>query len=225
MGLLKKMLDLLYPPRCAMCHRLLEADDSAICPACENAIHRTACGGARTGTQFSVCVSPLYYQDAVRDAVIHLKFHGMTSGIPLFGRWMADCVQEHLADCYDLITWTPVSRKRLRRRGYDQARLLAKAATQCLKKPLVSTLVKRVHTPAQSGISDPAQRAENVRDVYTVVPDTVKGKRVLLIDDVITTGATLESAAAALRKAGAVSVVCCTLACTSFSEEKQEAAV
>jgi competence protein ComFC len=223
MGLLNKILDLLYPPRCVMCHGLLEPDFSLICPTCEKAIHHTCNGGARTGIRFSVCVSPVYYQDVVRDAVIHLKFHGKTAGVPLFASWMAACVQENLANCYDLVTWVPVSRRRLRKRGYDQARLLAEAMAAQLEKPLVRTLVKRVHNPAQSGIADSVQRAENVRNVYALAdPRQIAGKRILLVDDVITTGATLESSASVLKDAGAVSVLCCTLACTTFSEQKQE---
>lgn len=226
MGLLDRMFDLLYPPCCAMCHSLLEPGSPAVCPACEKTIQRTFNGGVKTGVHFSVCVSPFYYQDAVRDAVIHLKFHGKTAGVPALGRWMAECVQENLADCYDIITWVPISRKRLRERGYDQAKLLAKSMANCLGQPLVSTLVKRVNTPAQSGIDDPLQRMENVRDVYAAAaPERIAGKRVLLVDDVVTTGATLESGASVLQCAGAVSIVCCTLARTSFSEEKRESLV
>lgn len=217
MGLLNWILNLLYPPRCAVCHGLLQPGSRAVCPACGRALSRTF-GGVRTGTAFSVCVSPLSYRDAVRDAVIALKFHGKTSGVPLFGQRMAECVRENLADAYDFVTWVPISRKRLRSRGYDQAELLAKALADCLDAPLVRTLRKRADNPAQSGIANPQRRAENVRGVYTAVPEACAGKRVLLVDDVITTGSTLESAAQALRCAGAASVVCCTLACTADSE-------
>jgi len=218
MGLLNWILNLLYPPRCAVCHGLLQPGSRAVCPVCERTLPRTFSGGVRTGTAFSVCVSPLAYRDAVRDAVIALKFHGKTSGVPLFGQWMADCVRAHLADDFDLVTWVPISRKRLRSRGYDQAKLLARALANQLQVPLASTLVKRVDNPAQSGIDDPQQRADNVRGVYAA-SETCAGKRILLIDDVITTGSTLESAATALRNAGAVSVVCCTLACTASERE------
>lgn len=219
MGLLNWILDLFYPPRCAVCHGLLHPGFPAVCPACESTLPRTYDGGLRTGTCFSVCVSPLFYRDAVRDAVIDLKFHGKTSGIPQFGIWMADCVRDNLDGEYDLVTWVPVSRKRLRSRGYDQAKLLARALAERLDAPLTKTLVKRVDNPAQSGIADPQARAENVRGVYVSVgPEKIAGKRILLVDDVITTGSTLEAAASALRHAGAASVVCCTLACAASLE-------
>ena len=220
MGLLNWILNLIYPPRCAVCHALLQPGSRALCPACERSLPRTFGGGLRTGTAFSVCVSPLFYRDAVREAVIALKFHGKTSGVPLFGQWMADCIREHLADNFDVITWVPVSRRRLRSRGYDQAKLLAAVVSKQLEVPLVSALGKRADNPAQSGINDPQQRAENVRGVYAARKEVCAGKRILLIDDVITTGSTMESAALALRSVGAVSVVCCTLASTAVLEQE-----
>ena len=107
----------------------------------------------------------------------------------------------------------PLSDKRLRERGYDQAFLLASAAALELGDVAVETLRKGRNTQAQSGLDDDAARRANVLGAYTIVDsELVEGKRVLLIDDVITTGSTISECARVLRSAGAADVVCATLA-------------
>ena len=125
----------------------------------------------------------------------------------------AQCVHDHLAGRYDLITWVPLSDKRKKERGYDQAFLLSSAAALELDDVAVETLRKGRNTQAQSGLDDDAARRANVLGAYTIVdPELVEGKRVLLIDDVITTGSTISECARVLRSAGAADVVCATLA-------------
>ena len=109
----------------------------------------------------------------------------------------------------------PISDRRRRRRGYDQARLIAEAAARELGVPCVQTLRKVRDIPAQSGLRSASERRGNVKNVYCAAhPESVSGKRVLLIDDLITTGATLSEAAQTLRFAGASGVSCATLAAT-----------
>lgn len=107
----------------------------------------------------------------------------------------------------------PVSRKRLRKRGYDQAELLARTACRLWDTEPVRLLNKTADNPAQSGISDAAARRANVLGVYETCGDPA-GKRVLLIDDICTTGATLSECARVLKDAGAESVVCAAVAKT-----------
>ena len=127
---------------------------------------------------------------------------------------MAQCVQDHLAGRYDLITWVPLSRARLRQRGYDQAMLLASAAALELDDVAAETLCKVRDTEAQSGLGkNDASRRANVLSAYQVTdPALVEGRRVLLIDDIVTTGSTLSECARVLRTAGATDVVCAALA-------------
>ena len=126
---------------------------------------------------------------------------------------MAQCVHDHLDGRYDLITWVPLSDRRKRERGYDQAFLLASAAALELGDVAVETLRKERNTDPQSGITEDAQRRANVLGAYTPVdPELVAGKRVLLIDDVVTTGSTLSECARTLRTMGAEDVVCAALA-------------
>lgn len=114
---------------------------------------------------------------------------------------------------YDLVTWVPLSRRRLRERGYDQARLLARSTARELGLPLTPTLHKQRNTQPQSGTGDAAKRRANIAGAYRMKQGAdVTGKRVLLMDDIVTTGATLSECARVLGKAGAEQVVCATVA-------------
>jgi ComF family protein len=113
----------------------------------------------------------------------------------------------------EVLTWVPVSRKRLRSRGYDQAKLLAEATGAVLGLPVTATLRKVRDNPPQSGLQDAAGRRANVLNAYEAVdPAAFAGKRVLLIDDVATTGSTLSECARVLVTAGAGEVLAATLA-------------
>ena len=120
---------------------------------------------------------------------------------------MARCAAEQFGGEFDTVTWVPVSRKRLRRRGYDQAELLARSACRLWETQPVRLLEKIADNPAQSGIRDAAARRANVLGVYEAVGD-VTGKRFLLIDDICTSGATLTECVRVLENAGAERVVC-----------------
>ena len=111
------------------------------------------------------------------------------------------------------MTWVPVSKKRLRQRGYDQARLLAESACRRWDTKPVALLRKVADNPAQSGLTEAAARRANVLGVYEALPEAA-GKRVLLIDDICTTGATLTECVRVLKDGGAESVACAAVALT-----------
>ena len=211
MKIFKFLIDLFYPYKCVFCETVLK--DTDICRDCEKDLPYTK--GDSTIQKFPFikkCLSPLYYKDNVRDAVLRYKFFGNESYSIRFGIIMADCIENNL-DCgsIDVISWVPLSRKRLRKRGYNQSRLLAKEISARVDVPCGETLKKIRNNPAQSGIRDKDARAKNVVGAYEVAAD-VKGKYVLLIDDVVTTGATLSECARMLVKAGAKEVYAATLA-------------
>ena len=208
------LLDLLFPPKCVFCGRLLERGQKELCPRCQSELPWLEGAAAeQTGEFFSLCATPLRYEDKVRDSIRRYKFKGRQGYHKAYGRLVAQCVHDHLAGRYDLVTWVPLSDKRRRERGYDQAFLLASAAALELGDVAVETLRKTRHNPAQSGIEGAAQRRANVLGAYLPVdPELVAGKRVLLVDDVVTTGATLSECARVLRSMGAADVVCAALA-------------
>ena len=213
MGIFSEILDLLYPPRCAFCRRILKTGESGMCKKCEAKISRTRGGGSQGGDFFSCCVSPLYYENEVRDAILRFKFNDATIYAELFGGFLADCIAENLKGRYDIITWVPLSRTRKKKRGYDQAMLLAMSAALKLDDVAVELLKKHTDVPAQSGVGSAEKRRANISGVYTVADEElVRGRRILLIDDIVTTGATLSECAKTLKYCGAEEVVCCTLA-------------
>ena len=143
----------------------------------------------------------------MRDALLKFKFHDRADYADALAAFIADEVTRRFVGRYDMMTWVPVSPKRKKERGYDQAMLLAEATALRLGTVAVSALEKTRHTDANSSL-DAARRAENVKGAYKVTaPELVAGKRVLLIDDIFTTGATMKECAATLRDAGAHEVI------------------
>lgn len=208
------LLDLLYPPKCPFCQTLLQKGEAHLCARCQRDLPWLSGPEAEQGGEyFALCVSPLRYQGAVRDSFHRYKFGGVLCYAPFYGTLMAQCAQNHLDGRWDLITWAPLSPKRRRKRGYDQAELLAQAMAKTLGTKALPLLRKTRHTDAQSGKTGDSARRANVLGVYQVTdPTRIAGKRVLLVDDIVTTGSTLAECARALCTAGAAEVVCATLA-------------
>ena len=204
-------LDLLFPPKCPFGGRLLEKG-ALLCPECQRDLPWRSGAAAETKVELTGgCVSVLRYQDKVRSAVHAYKFEGRSARSKPFGLLIAQAVSDHSISA-DLVSWPSLSKKRLRRRGYDQAELLAREAGKRLELPVFRTLDKE-DRPAQSGLEGEAQRRANLLGAYTAVePGNFREKTVLLIDDVVTSGATLSECAKPLRLAGAEEVVCATLA-------------
>ena len=202
------LLDLLYPPRCVFCRALVPGGGAWICPDCAAAL-------PWAGEQDPFCLAPLYYRDGVRDSLLRYKFHGASHYARTYGAILGPFLRGELAEEADVITWVPLSRKRLRERGYDQARLLADAAARELGRRPEAILKKVRNTQRQSKTQHAELRRANIAGAYTVPrPERVRGRRVLLIDDIVTTGATREECVRTLRAAGAASVRCAALART-----------
>ena len=211
------LLDLLYPPKCAFCRKLVP-NGRMLCPECEKNLPRVPKDLHRRDiSSLACCVSPLYYTGDVRLSHHRFKFRGAAAYAGIYAELMAACLREQDLTA-DLVTWVPLSRKRRRRRGYDQAFLLAKETARLLQLPLESCLEKIRHNPAQSGTADAAARRRNVKGVYRAVT-SFAGESVLLIDDIVTTGATLSEAAGMLLAAGASEVIGLTLARTPGPRE------
>ena len=212
-GLLAGVLDLIFPRRCVFCRRFLEKSEGDICKRCVTELPYTSNGGERAGKHFSLCVAPLYYEKDVRESIHRYKFHDAELYAHAYGRLVADCIRDRLSGQFDLISWVPLSRERLRERGYDQAMLLAKAAAAELGAECMPMLEKVRDTARQSQTGSAEKRRANIAGAYRVLePERVRDKRILLIDDVVTTGATLDECARTLRRAGAPAVFCAALA-------------
>lgn len=214
MKLIDTLLDLLYPPRCPFCHRFLDGG-MRVCSRCERSLPYMPAGRVdRSFKNVDECFSVLRYEGDVRKSLHRYKFGGISAYAGCYAKLLAECIEDN-AIYADVVTWTPLSARRLRERGYDQARLLAEGAAEYMETPCLSLLKKRRHNAAQSGTKSADERRKNVRGVYAYAGNTpLDGRTVLLVDDIVTTGATLDECAGVLRKAGAAEILALTLACT-----------
>ena len=152
------------------------------------------------------------YEGSVQEFVRRYKYNGLRSLAPLLAAEMADVLRDWNPPV-SAIVHVPAHHARLRERGFDQAELLAREVSNIVGIPLVSALSRVRETAVQARAMNVSKRAENVSGAFEV-PDATKTRRanVLLIDDVMTTGATLRESARALRRSGAKTVFALTLA-------------
>lgn len=217
MGMISKLLDVFFPPKCLFCRK---PGNARVCAACKKKLEGQLT--TQQGEFFSRSIAAMHYQNQVRDAIIRFKFQDQPGYATEFGVILSDMIREHFKGQYDLITWVPVSEMRKKKRGYDQAMLLAMAAALGLDDVAVETLRKCRHNPAQASLKDSSARRANVLGAYEVVdPELIAGKRILLIDDVITTGATLDEASRMLLASGAKEVLCAVLAHPIHNTEEE----
>ena len=227
-------LDLLFPPHCAACQRLgawlcsdcIDAIETIVPPVCPRCgLPQASPEAGDTGGQLCHrCQASPIHLDGLRAYAIHdgplrkaihrFKYEDLRGLAGLLGQLMADAwvrLAPHDLEL-DAIVPVPLHRSRQRQRGYNQAALLARELGHCLQLPVVEDAVVRSKaTLPQVDLNARARRA-NVQDAFRCEGNSLSGNRVLLVDDVCTSGATLESACLALRGAGVSSVWACTLA-------------
>ena len=213
MKLLNLLVDLIFPPKCAFCHKIVKDGTILICEECEKNLPTTRDFGRQKIEFVSQCVAPLYYEDDVRESLRRFKFAGCSGYAKAYAPMVADCIRQTILDQFDILSWVPVSRQRLRKRGYDQAELLAKAVAEELGLRAEPVLKKKRNTPPQSRTGSAEKRRANIAGAYAVRnPELVRGKRVLLLDDIVTTGSTVREYAKTLGLAGADAVLCAAVA-------------
>ncbi len=207
------LLDLLFPPKCPFCCKLLSEYEIDFCNNCQKELPWLVGSEAEQSIEFiSKCVSPLRFQNEVRESMHRFKFGDKSMYASVYGRLMAQCVLDNLSNQYDVVCWVPISKKGYRKRGYMQTKLLAETIAKHLNCESVNALYKIKETVQQSTISDHSKRRANVLGAFQVIaPEMINGKRVLLVDDVVTSGATLSECARTLRTSGAKEVFGVTL--------------
>ena len=206
------LMNLLFPPKCILCGKLLERQEQDLCRECR--VDSPEYPVRKENRQFLDSFTAVwYYEGTVRRSLLRYKFYGARSFASGYGRLLAMKLLQSNPDGFDCLTWVPVSPLRKLRRGYDQVELLAKAVGRELGMEPVPLLKKVRHNRPQSGISDAAKRRANVLGVYREVNrEDIAGKRILLLDDILTTGATAGECARVLLTCGAKEVHCAAIA-------------
>ena len=219
-----RFLNLLFPPRCIGCRRVgvwLCADCLAQIPRVEppfcarcggTVVADTLCSRCRTAPlQIERIRAAVYFEGVLREAIHRLKYRRLTVLSEPLGGLMAEYWTLHPMPA-DVVVPVPLHAARLRERGYNQAALLAREMARRVGLVMdEQTLVRQRATSPQVELNA-KQRKKNVHDAFRCSSNTLAGKRVLLIDDVCTTGATLEACAVALREGGVRGVQALTLA-------------
>jgi|LSQX01.2.fsa_nt_gb ComF family protein len=221
------MLSLFFPKRCRFCNnvidfRLYECKKCAesidkitgeICLLCGFVKKECFCLGHKH--YYKAIAAPFYYEGAAGKAIRRLKHTKDEKAVELFAEEMARIFDENFSNlAYDFITSVPLSKKSYNSRGYNQAELLAKEFAKEVKLPYKETLIKSYETEAQHTLSK-TERTGNLIGIFEpFIGDISKGKRIVLVDDVKTTGTTLNECAKTLLIAGAEEVICICAAIT-----------
>lgn len=214
------MHSLLFPPKCILCRKLLSKNETDLCHSCRadapDFLH------AKRNIPFIAHWTAIwYYKDNVRLSVHRFKFRNARGYGDIYGRLLAVKLQEAPFDTFDILTWVPTSALRRLYRGYDQTQLIAQALAKELGVRAQRVLRKVHHTPPQSSLKNAAQRRANILGAYRVCdPEMIRGKRILLLDDVVTTGATASECARTLLIAGAKEVIFAAVAAASHDKNK-----
>lgn len=203
MRMLAYLWGLLFPPKCVLCGSVLKDGEQDLCKVCR--VEAPLFPNRKRKLQFLDSFAAVwYYEKNIRRSLLRFKFYGKRSYAKSYGRLLAmELLNEH-PDGFDILTWVPISPLRKLRRGYDQVELIAKAVGTELGVEPVPLLKKIRSNPPQARISGEARRRANVLGVYALREDAaVHGKKIVLLDDILTTGATMGEAARVLLTAGA----------------------
>lgn len=234
--MLQALIDLIFPPLCHTCRKFMpDAGRIHICPECRatsGPLHSpmcTCCGvpfithegidhrcGRCTAKNphFDAARSAVLYEGAVRDLIHRLKYDGRVQCRRPLGLLMAERLAGYCGDVSpDLMVPVPLHLRRLRTRGFNQSVLIGELVAKEWHLPFERRVLRRTRWTESQLTLKVEERAANVRGAFEVAfPDRVRGKRVMLVDDVLTTGSTANECARVLTKAGAASVCVVTVA-------------
>ena len=217
----ERLLHILYPPKCVLCKKVLSKEETDLCKSCRE--NQPEFPSHKIKLSFLAQWTGLwYYKENVRLSILRYKFYGRRSYALSYGRLLAMKLLKDGWEDTDILSWIPISRQRKFRRGYDQSELLAKALADALGLELTPTLRKVRNTKPQSTMGGAPQRRANILGAYEVIdPKAVRNQRILLVDDIVTTGATASEAARMLLTAGAKEVKLATLAVASHETQRK----
>lgn len=232
MKIVSELLDLLFPRRCAVCGSRLLTEEKAVCAACTFGLPYTGFRGALSNPvermfwgKFPLgrASAYMFYRRDTdsRNVVFWLKYYGHSEiGIEMGRRMAAELAGTDFFGGMDVIVPVPLSRRRIRRRGYNQSLMLARGISAVMGIPVNTGLLRRtVDNPSQTHRTR-TERIDNVTGIFRAAAvERIRGRHILLVDDVVTTGATLTACADELTAAGAERISVLALAVTGHIEK------
>ena len=227
------IIKFLYPQRCKYCNNVIDIRRE-ICHTCENTLKKIEgdicklCGASVNDCDcghkkhfYKYICAPFYYEGAASRAIWRFKFRNATNLSKVFAEDMAKCFEEHYAGYdFDLCTFVPASQDSINERGYNQAELLAKDFCELTNLECKELLLKTKETKIQHDLTGVERSGNLVGAIEVEFDENLDNKRILLIDDIKTTGATLNECAKMLLIGGAAEVFCLTVAITNKYKEK-----
>lgn len=225
---LRDIAQLFFPPTCCGCGSLLVGDEKYLCGDCLLHLPETIQAALPDNTTeqrlvgyypFEAAYSHLFFtKKSITQHILHqIKYKGNTQLAIFMGRQMGMALRDsHRFDRIDIIVPVPLHRRRKRRRGYNQSELLTQGIAQVFPHPIMEgNLVRSTHTHTQTN-KNRQERLDNMKGVFRILnPKEFEGKHILLVDDVLTTGATTGACADALLRVPGVTISIATLAIAS----------
>ncbi len=226
------LLSLLFPNRCYLCGGVIGWRDRLcaacydkvpyilppVCPACGRSKSECSCRGHKR--LFERCVSPLYYTDHSKLAIYNLKTYGYHGTVDALANEMAEVIRREYGGIpFDAVVPVPLHKVDMSRRGFNQAELLARALSSYIRVPMKPMLTKLYATKPQKSLTL-QQRNGNLLGAFDVTDsDSAQDAVLLLVDDIITTGSTLDECAKMLKLYGAKEVYAVTAAAAMLKED------
>lgn len=231
------VLSLLFPPRCAVCGRPIRPQ-TYVCESCKAELARITapycpfcgmntadCTCRKQPHAYSQVIAPFYYEGGVRQMLLALKYGGRQEGAAFLAEELMRELSARLFGCsFDLMTCIPTTRERIAERGYNQAESIAACIKPDPKTGFLQgterdfRLLRKNRTDSMQHFLGASGRRANIRNAFSIRPGkSVEGKRILLVDDIVTTGSTAEECSEILRLCGAEEVV---VACAALTRRK-----
>ncbi len=210
------ILSVFFPPKCPYCSKIISRNlnECIVCRAQFPKYPRI-----EPVPSGEICVAPFSYDSTVRQAIINYKFKGKRYNAKSFSCALCGVIENIYKDMdFDVVCCVPLSAKRKRQRGFNQSEIIARNVAEYFEKPFESLLIKKIDNKEQHSLSA-EDRIKNVIGVYSPKNlDAIKGRKILIIDDVATTGNTLAECCKVLKDNGAEFVICATAAISGESK-------
>ncbi|MBQ4536002.1 MAG: ComF family protein [Lachnospiraceae bacterium] len=224
-------IQLLFPLRCPVCDRIVRPFGKKICPECRGRLRRAQapwcmkcgkqlqqeeefCADCRTMQHEYLRGRALYEYESVAPAIYRFKYAGRQEYADFFGEEVARSLYDFIERTQaEALVPVPLHSKRFRKRGYNQAELLADAISCYSGIPVCRKLVVRNKNTVPLKYQNPAERQNNLKKAFNIAQNDVKLKTIIVVDDIYTTGSTIDEVARTLKAAGVRNVYFLTLAC------------